>query len=87
MKIFEGDMFIRSQTITLLQIFSESMLYFKVIFKTESSGRYLLEKLSINGLRSIIPISLNNIKLTTATWAFQHKSSFLCISEISEVDY
>ena len=34
MKVFEGEMFIRSQTITLLQIFCEFMHYFKVIFKT-----------------------------------------------------
>ena len=34
MKIFEGEMFIRSQTITLLQIFCELMLSFKVILKT-----------------------------------------------------
>ena len=34
MKIFEGEMFIRSQTIALLQIVCELMLYFQVIFES-----------------------------------------------------
>ena len=34
MKTFEGEMFIRSQITTLLQIFSELSLYSQVIFKS-----------------------------------------------------
>ena len=34
MKIVQGEVFIKSQTITLHQIFRERMLSFKVIFKT-----------------------------------------------------
>ena len=33
-KIFEGEMFIRILPTTLLQIFSENLLYFQVIFKS-----------------------------------------------------
>ena len=33
-KIFEGEMFIRILTTTLLQIFCENLLYFQVIFKS-----------------------------------------------------
>ena len=48
MKIFEGEMFIRCQTMTLLQIFCELMLYFKIIFKIM---RVADVTLSVNGLR------------------------------------
>ena len=55
-KIFEGNFFISNQTITLLQIFCELLLYSKVIFiSMRVANLYFLEELlSENGLKFIV---------------------------------
>ena len=46
LKTFEGEMLIRSQTTTLLQIFCEMLLYSQVIFKSmKLADDYLQERL------------------------------------------